>query len=90
MISKFSTIIALLILSSLCACATRTVALQECPQSAALTAALQVPAPDPLLFEKCKTELLAQTLDQGLTPSCRLLDEWRRSTLTGSGANEKR
>ena len=72
-------------LSSLSGCASqRTVASQECPKQAPLTVALQVPGPDPLLFEKCKAEILALTSDQGLTPSCKQLDDWRLSTLTAS------
>lgn len=84
MISRLSMITVLLTLSSLSGCATqRTVASPQCPQEKPLTAALRVPGPAPILFEQCKTELLAQTSDQGLTPSCRQLDDWRRSTLIG-------
>lgn len=85
---KLSMISVLLTLSSLCGCVTRTVASDQCAKPAPLSAALQVPAPDPLLFEKCKAELLAQTSDQGLTPSCKQLDDWRRSTLIGSSAEK--
>ena len=81
---KLLMIIALLTLSNLSGCVTRTIASQECPKEAPPTKALQVPGPDPLLFEKCKAELLALTSDQDLTPSCKQLQDWRSSTLTSS------
>ena len=87
MFKKLLMIIALPTLSGMSGCATRTIASPFCPQEAPETASLRVPGPDPLLFEKCKTELLDQTSDQGLTPSCKQLDEWRLSTLTNSSDN---
>lgn len=91
MISKLLTLTALLTLSSLCGCASqRVIASSEVPQTKPPTPALKVPGPDPLLFEKCKTELLSQdqTSGPGLTPSCKQLDEWRLSTVTSSAGNE--
>ncbi len=92
MINRSSTIIVpvmVLLTHSLCGCVTRTIASPECPQPAPLSAKLQAPAPDPLLFEKCKAEFLAQTSEQGLTPSCKQLNDWRLSTLNGSGADDQ-
>ena len=89
MINKLSMLTAPLILSMMCGCATqRVIASSECPQPAPLTAELKVPAPDPLLFQKCLQELLAQTSDQGLTSSCKQLSDWTSSTLIGSNGNE--
>ena len=91
MIRKLSTTIALLILSNLSGCADqRVIASSEVPQTKPPTPALRVPGPDPLLFEQCKTELikLDQTSGPGLTPSCKQLDDWRRSTVTSSDGNE--
>jgi hypothetical protein len=51
-----------------------------------LPAALQIPPPDPLLFQTCLQELLAQTSAQGLTPSCKQLNDWRLSTLSAPPA----
>lgn len=75
------------ILLSLLGCVTRTVASQVLPKEAPLSKALQVPGPNPLLFEKCKTETLAQTSAQELTSSCLALRTWRLSTPIGSSAD---
>ena len=79
------------ILLSLCGCASqRVIADSEVPQTKPPTAALKVPGPDPLLFEKCKTELLSQdqTSGPGLTSSCSALRAWRLSTETSKSGNE--
>ena len=75
----------LLILMALSGCAARTIALPECPKPPPLRAALKIPAPDPLLFQKCLAEALALTSAQSLTPSCQALSDWRSSTLTSKG-----
>ena len=72
-------LIAAATLSSLWSCATRVIP-QPCPKPAPLPANLQVPAPDPLLFEKCLQELLALTSGSALTPSCKQLSDWVSST----------
>ena len=85
--NKLSISIVLIILSNLSGCATRTIASQYLPKEAPLSQPLQVPAPDPLLFPKCLTELLAQTSAQGLTPSCQQLLDWQSSTQISSNAS---
>lgn len=78
-----------LILSSLYGCATRTIASQVQAKEAPQNPALQIPAPAPLLFQRCLEEARAKgpTSPPNLTPSCKALDDWRLSTLISSSAN---
>lgn len=72
------------ILLAMSGCATRTLGVQECPKEAPRTVELKVPGPDPLLFQECLMQLLAQISAQDLPKSCSALRDWRLSTLNGS------
>lgn len=85
---KLWMIIALPILLNLSGCATRTIASPYCAKEAPPRPAMLVPAPDPLLFQKCLEEAKAKgpTSPPSLTPSCQQLKDWTSSTLTTKAA----
>ena len=77
-----------LLLWGLSGCASRTIAVADCPKAAPLPARLQVPAPDPEIFPQCLNQLLAQTSAMGLTPSCALVQTWLSAFETIKPAKE--
>lgn len=91
MINMRSTLILPLILSSLCGCATKMIAVADCPKPAPLSQRQLIPAPDPLLFRQCWEEAIAETPKDPTsatpsTPSCELLKRWTSSIENASDA----
>lgn len=78
-------LIALSIPFSLCSCATRTIASQQCPQPAPLSPRLKVPTPDPILIAQCQMDLVT-TSGPGLPSSCQSLNNWLSQMPNGSVA----